>query len=289
MNQLWQQITNMVWNIIHRPSISDVLDIVIVTFLVYQLLVFTRETRVSQVLKGLAVLLISAWLSEIFRLRTLNWILRWVVNAGAVVLVVLFQPEIRRVLEGIGRTSVLRKIRGNEEAAQIDTIVSEMVQALVNMSKRRVGALIVIEQKSSLKEVCDTGTQVDAHISQPLIENIFEPNTPLHDGAVILVYDRIRAAGCVLGLAEGAGISRELGTRHRAAIGISEATDAVALIVSEETGIISMARGGRLTRHMDARSLAALLQGIYAQPARAGILSTMFAKRRRSGHEPNGE
>lgn len=279
----------MVWNIIHRPSLSDVLDIVIVTFLVYQLLVFTRETRVSQVLKGLAVLLVSAWLSEIFQLRTLNWILRWVVNAGAVVLVVLFQPEIRRVLEGIGRTSVIRKLRGNEEAAQTDTIISEMVQAMLNMSKRRVGALIVIEQKTSLKEVCDTGTQVDACISQPLIENIFEPNTPLHDGAVILAYDRIRAAGCVLGLAEGAGISRELGTRHRAAIGISEATDAVALIVSEETGIISMARGGRLTRHMDARSLTALLQGIHAQPTRVGILSTIFAKRRRPGHESNGE
>ncbi len=277
----------MWWNILHRPSVSDVLDILLVTFLVYQLLKFTRETRVSQVLKGLAVLLISTWLSEVFKLRTINWILRWLVNAGAVLVVVLFQPEIRRVLEEIGRAPLLKKMR--EEEVQVDRVVAELVQALVNMSKRRVGALIVLERGTHLKEVCDTGTRVDGYVSQPLIENIFEPNTPLHDGAVIIREDRVLAAACVLRLSEGIGISRELGTRHRAAIGISEGTDAIALIVSEETGIISMARAGKLTRHMDARSLTALLQSVYDQPERGGILSTILAKRRRAEHEPTRE
>lgn len=289
MSQLWQQINTMAWNIIHRPTVSDVLDILLVSFLVYQLLKFTRETRVSQVLKGLAILLLSAWLSEVFRLRTINWILRWLVNAGAVLVVVLFQPELRRVLEGIGRAPTLKKIRGVEENVGADSVAIELAQALVNMAKRKVGALVVIEQATRLKEICDTGTRVDGCISQPLIENIFEPNTPLHDGAVILRGNRVQAAGCVLPLSEGAGISRELGTRHRAAIGISEATDAIALIISEETGIISVARGGKLTRHVDARALTTLLLSVYGKPTGASLLSTIFAKRRRANHEPTRE
>jgi len=270
----------MAWNIVHRPTVSDVLDILLVSFLIYQLLKFTRETRVSQVLKGLAVLLLSTWLTEVFRLRTINWILRWLVNAGAVVVVVLFQPELRRVLEGIGRTP-FRRMRGADEDARADKVVAELAQALLNMAKRKVGALVVIERGTHLKEVCDTGTRVDGCVSQPLIENIFEPNTPLHDGAVILRGDRVLAAGCVLPLSEGTGIGRELGTRHRAAIGISEATDAIALLVSEETGIISMARDGKLTRHMEARALIALLRSVYEQPASTSPLLQIFGKRRR--------
>ncbi len=288
MTQLWQQVNTMAWNILHRPTVSDVLDILLVSFLVYQLLKFARGTRVSQVLKGLAVLLLSTWLSEVFDLRTINWILRWLVNAGAVLVVVLFQPELRRVLEGIGRAQTLKKIRG-EETPAADLVVAELVQALLNMAKRKVGALIVLEQATHLKEVCDTGTRVDGRVSQPLLENIFEPNTPLHDGAVIISGDRVLAAACVLPLSEGSGISRELGTRHRAAIGISEATDAIVLIVSEETGIISMARGGRLTRHMDSRSLNALLKSVYGKQATTGLLTAIFAKRRRASHEPNRE
>jgi diadenylate cyclase len=285
VSQLWQQISTMAWNIVHRPTVSDVLDILLVALLVYQLLKFTRGTRVSQVLKGLATLLVVTWLTEVFRLRTINWILRWLVNAGAVLVVVLFQPEIRRILEGIGGTPVLKKAQGTE-TPRMDWEVSELVLALGNLSKRRVGALIVIERGIRLKEVCDTGTQVDGRISQPLIENIFEPNTPLHDGAVILRGSRVVAAACVLRLSEATGISRELGTRHRAALGISESTDAIALIVSEETGIVSMACGGKLTRHMDARSLTALLQDVYRQPARTGPFAAFFAQRRGPRHEP---
>ncbi|MCL2810383.1 MAG: diadenylate cyclase CdaA [Clostridia bacterium] len=289
MSQLWQQISNMAWNIIHRPTLSDVLDVLLVSFLIYQLLKFTRGTRVSQVLKGLGILLLSTWITEVFRLRTINWILRWLVNAGAVLVVVLFQPELRRILEEIGRTPLLKKMRAAEEDAGDKIIAAELTQALLNMAKRKVGALVVIEQGSPLKEIWDTGTRVDGRVSQPLIENIFEPNTPLHDGAVIVRGDRVEAAGCVLPLSEGAGISRELGMRHRAALGVSEASDAVALIVSEETGIISMARGGKLTRHMDERTLTALLQSLYNKPVKTGLLATIMTLRRRAGHEPTRE
>jgi len=289
LSQLWQQISNMAWNIIHRPTLSDVLDVLLVSFLIYQLLKFTRGTRVSQVLKGLGILLLSTWITEVFRLRTINWILRWLVNAGAVLVVVLFQPELRRILEEIGRTPLLKKMRAAEEDAGDKIIAAELTQALLNMAKRKVGALVVIEQGSPLKEIWDTGTRVDGRVSQPLIENIFEPNTPLHDGAVIVRGDRVEAAGCVLPLSEGAGISRELGMRHRAALGVSEASDAVALIVSEETGIISMARGGKLTRHMDERTLTALLQSLYNKPVKTGLLATIMTLRRRAGHEPTRE
>lgn len=277
----------MVWNLLNRPRLADFLDIIIVAFLVYQLLKLTRETRASQVLKGLGMLLLCSWLSEALGLRTLNWILKWLVNAGAVVLVVLFQPEIRRVLEELGRTSFFDKVRPAEEDTQNRWIVDELVIGLTNMAKRRVGALIVIERKAHLKEVIDTGTLVDARISQPLIENIFEPNTPLHDGAVILRGDRVVAAGCVLRLSEGTGISRELGTRHRAAIGISEGTDAIALIVSEETGIISVARVGRLTRHMDAKSLTTLLCDVYTSQPRPNLLLQLLTRRRLDRHAAN--
>ncbi|MDR3051268.1 MAG: diadenylate cyclase CdaA [Oscillospiraceae bacterium] len=286
MQELWNQVTTMLWNIAHRPRVSDVLDILIVAVLIYQVLRMTRETRVSQVLKGVGVLLLGLLLSEIFALRTINWILRWLVNAGAVVLVVLFQPEIRRVLEGIGGASLLERVRGGSDTGGGQTI-DELVQALVNLSKRRVGALVVIEQHTRLKEVCDTGTLVDARVSQPLIENIFEPNTPLHDGAVILHGDRVVAAACVLRLSEGSGISRELGTRHRAALGVSETTDAVVLIVSEETGIISVARGGKLTRHMDTRSLTLLLRDVYAAPRRGGGI--LRPAKRGEAHESDGQ
>jgi len=289
LSQLWQQISNMAWNIIHRPTLSDVLDVLLVSFLIYQLLKFTRGTRVSQVLKGLGILLLSTWITEVCKLRTINWILRWLVNAGAVLVVVLFQPELRRVLEEIGRTPMLKKMRAAEDDAGDKVVATELTHAMLNMAKRKVGALVVIEQGSALKEIWDTGTRVDGRVSQPLIENIFEPNTPLHDGAVIVRGDRVQAAGCVLPLSEGAGISRELGMRHRAALGVSEASDAVVLIVSEETGIISMARGGKLTRHMDERALTALLQSVYNKPVKTGLLAMIMSMRRRAGHEPTRE
>lgn len=262
MSELMNQFSNMVWNILNRPQIPDVLDILIVAFILYQILKYARETRLSQLAKGVAFLLVAAWLSEAFGLRTVSAILKWLISAGPVVIIVLFQPEIRRLLEELGNTAFFER---GASKMEIETawLISEMTQALLNMSRRRIGALIVIEQRTHLKEVIETGTRVDGVISQPLIENIFVPNTPLHDGAMVVREDRVVSAACLLPLSEGNSISRELGTRHRAGLGISEVSDCVVFIVSEETGVISMARGGKLTRHLDARSIGQILHSLY--------------------------
>ncbi len=249
------------WNIFNRPEPKDWIDILIVAYLVYKLLMLTRETRASQVLKGLAMLFVASWVSNFFDLSAFNWILTSVVNNTALVLLILFQPELRRALEQIGRGAKLDRVQGSLN--ENERIVTELTQALLSLARRRVGALIVFEQKTGLKDFIDTGMSVDAEVSGALLINIFEPNTPLHDGAVIIRGTRIVAAACVLTLSDASNISRDLGTRHRAGLGVSESTDAVVLIVSEETGIISMAQGGKLTRHLDADDLTRVLNDLY--------------------------
>lgn len=278
MTALWDTIQTALWNVFHRPGLSDIIDILIVTVIIYFLLMMTRQTRASAVLKGLVVLLIATFVSDLLGLTALNWLLMSVVNNGAVVLLILFQPEIRKALEQLGRGAVRENSHAGEGEDQA-RIIDEIIQCMTDLSRRRVGALIVFEQKTGLKDVIETGTAVDARISAPLLENIFEPNTPLHDGAVVIRGTRVVAGACILTLTEGRGISRELGTRHRAAIGISETTDAIVLIVSEETGIMSMARGGRLTRHLDTKSLREILEGIYAQPHTHRLASLLGRKR----------
>lgn len=278
MTALWDTIQTALWNVFHRPGLSDIIDILIVTVIIYFLLMMTRQTRASAVLKGLVVLLIATFVSDLLGLTALNWLLMSVVNNGAVVLVILFQPEIRKALEQLGRGAVRENSHAGEGEDQA-RIIDEIIQCMTDLSRRRVGALIVFEQKTGLKDVIETGTAVDARISAPLLENIFEPNTPLHDGAVVIRGTRVVAGACILTLTEGRGISRELGTRHRAAIGISETTDAIVLIISEETGIMSMARGGRLTRHLDTKSLREILEGIYAQPHTHRLASLLGRKR----------
>lgn len=254
------------WNIIHRPQLNDFLDILIVAVLLYQLIMLTRETRASDVMKGFIILIMGCLLSDILGLTALTWVLNLIVNNVVVVLVILFQPELRRILEQLGRGA---KRERTLQTADEDNgrIVSEITQCLLNLSRRRVGALIVFEQRTGLKDVIETGTQLNSDISAPLLENIFEPNTPLHDGAVIIRGNRIMSASCMLStLSESSAITRDLGTRHRAAIGISETTDAIVLIVSEETGVISMARDGKLIRHLDAATITDILSSMYHQP-----------------------
>ena len=278
MTALWDTIQTALWNVFHRPGLSDIADILIVAVIIYFLLMMTRQTRASAVLKGLVVLLVATFVSDLFGLTALNWLLMSVVNNGALVLVILFQPEIRKALEQLGRGAVRENSHAGEGEDQ-GRIIDEIIQCMTDLSRRRVGALIVFEQKTGLKDVIETGTAVDARISAPLLENIFEPNTPLHDGAVVIRGPRVVAGACILTLTEGRGISRELGTRHRAAIGISETTDAIVLIVSEETGIMSMAKGGRLTRHLDTKSLREILEGIYAQP-HTHLLASLLGRKR---------
>lgn len=272
MESLWQTIQTMVWNVFHRPGISDIIDIIVVAFIIYKLIMLTRKTRGSAVLKGLVLLLLIAGASDLLGLTAMNWLLMTIISNGAVVLVILFQPELRKALETMGRGTVLDKSR--EDKSEEARVVDEVIKCLTNLSRRRVGALIVFEQKTGLQDVIETGIGIDAEITSALLENIFEPNTPLHDGAVVVRGTRVTAGACILTLTEGAGISHELGTRHRAAIGISETTDAVVLIVSEETGIISMAKGGKLTRHLDAKALREVLGSMY-QPPHTSLLALL--------------
>ena len=258
-------IQNLVWNVLNRPGLSDIIDILVVTVIIYELLMLTRQTRGSAVLKGLLLLLLIVGASNLLGLTALNWLLMAVLKNGALVLVILFQPELRKALEQMGRGAIIDKKR-REVPDDQEHIITEIIQCLTDLSRRRVGALIVFERKTGLKDVIETGISIDAEISAALLENIFEPNTPLHDGAVVIRGPRVMAGACILTLTEGRGISHELGTRHRAAIGISETTDALVLIVSEETGIISMARGGKLTRHLDSKSLQEILGEMYQQP-----------------------
>jgi len=279
MQTLWTQIRDVLWNVFNRPTLLDALDILIVAVLLYGLLMLARQTRASEVLKGLVILIVASWVSDLLGLTAINWILLNIVNNGAVVIVILFQPEIRKALEQLGR-GTLRDSSRLSDHAENEYIVREITNCLLSLSRRRVGALIVFEQKVGLKDIIETGTQLDSHISGALLENIFEPNTPLHDGAVVIRGSRIMSAGCILTLAEGMGISRELGTRHRAAIGITEATDAVTLIVSEETGIISVARAGHLTRHLDRTLLEQALIKMYHQ-REEGLWSLLFSRSKR--------
>ncbi len=285
MQTLWAQIQTVLWNVFNRPTIADVLDILIVAFLLYELLMLTKETRASAVLKGLVTLVLASWVSDLLGLTALNWVLLNVVNNGAVVLVILFQPELRKALEQLGRGAI-HKTAVSADLEESGHIVNEITSCLLTLSRRRVGALIVIEQRIGLKDVIETGTSLNSQISAALLENIFEPNTPLHDGAVVIRGPRIMAAACILSLSEGKGISRELGTRHRAALGVTETTDAISLIVSEETGTISVARNGRLTRHLDRAALEELLLSIYHQKE-TGLWSTLMekTKRRKGGAE----
>lgn len=282
MSSLGESIQTMVWNVFHRPGLSDIFDILLVAIVIYELILLTRQTRGSAVLKGLVLLLLIVGVSDLLGLTALNWMLMTIVNNGVVVLVILFQPELRKALEQMGRSMMMRDKKRSDDSDENGRIITEIIQCLVNLSRRRVGALIVFEQKTGLQDVIETGISIDSQISSALLENIFEPNTPLHDGAVVIRGSRVMAAACILTLTEGQGISHELGTRHRAAIGVSETTDAVVLIVSEETGIISMAKGGRLTRHLDPKSLREILEGMYDQP-RSGLLALLTRKKTKEG------
>ena len=264
MNDVMGTLRNMLWNLTHRIRIIDIIDILIVAVIIYELLLLTRHTRGSALLKGLFLLLIIALMSSLLGLVSLNWLMTAVLQNGAIVLVILFQPELRKALERMGRSRVFQKGAKKSTSEEKDRMISEIIQTIMDLSKRRVGALIVFEQQTGLQDVIETGTRLNAEISAPLLENIFEPKTPLHDGAVVIRDNEVMAAACILPLAEASGVSRELGTRHRAAVGITENTDAIVLVVSEETGIVSMARDGHLTRPLTVNMLEEVLNEIYS-------------------------
>ena len=262
--------------------LTDAIDIIIIAVLLYHLIQLTRETRAYQVIKGVGIIFLAAVVSDTLQLESISWLLNSVISVGLVVMVVLFQPEIRRALEHIGRGKLFSRESINSIMGDRgEEIVNEMHQAITNLAKRRVGALIVMKMRTGLGDIINTGTPVQGVISAPLIENIFEPNTPLHDGAVIIQDGEIAAAACILPLAEDIAVARELGTRHRAALGVSSISDSVTIVVSEETGVISMARDGKLVRYIDSKALRDMLESIFVRKDKEFQLPTLNFKKRR--------
>ena len=245
------------FNGIKTMGITDLLDVIIVAYLIYKVIWFVRRTNSYNLAKGVVLILIVLWLSYIFHLTMINFLLRRMVELGLIALVVLFQPELRRLLERMGRSFSSKR---SVSSTEIEDAISQTVLACTQMSASHTGALLIFERKEKLNSIMTTGTIINSDISAELIKNLFYNKAPLHDGAVIMREGRIAAAGCVLPLTQSTNLSKELGMRHRAGIGLSEQSDAVVIIVSEETGDISLAVEGLLKRHLNGVTLDKLLR-----------------------------
>ena len=266
-------------NLASDIGVTDIIDIPIVAFVAYKILGFIRESRAEQLVKGLLVLVAAFFLSDWFQLHTLNWILKGTMTVGIIALIVVFQPELRRGLEYMGRSKIIKPVFGKVDKVKAKMIVTEFAEALETMSTDKTGALIVIERETALEDICETGTIINADISAELIVNLFYEGSPLHDGAVIVRGDKLYSAGCVLPLTQNKNLSKDLGTRHRAGIGITENSDALVLVVSEETGIISIAEDGKLDRFLDIKTVEKILLSVYINKGNdkpvSGIKSTI--------------
>lgn len=249
------------WLLVKNGSITDVIDIAIVAFLVYHLIRFVKNTSAERLLKGVVILLAAQLIASRAYLNTISFVLEKTFYYGVIALLIVFQPELRRLLEQIGMGHVTRfLVRRENGQTEIDFAIAQTVLACESMSWSRTGALMVFERMEKLGEITKTGTRIDAEPSAELIKNIFYPKSPLHDGAMLLRDGRIHSAGCVLPLSKNQSLSRDLGTRHRSAVGMSEVSDAVVVIVSEETGAISVAIGGMLKRQLDSETLRKILE-----------------------------
>lgn len=255
------------WFYVPHISITDILEIIILSYLLYHLMLWFKKTRAWTLLKGVVVLVLFMGIATVFQLNTMLWIFKNAINVGILAVIILFQPEIRRALEELGRKNIISDVlirddRGTKDERLNDKTVNELIAASIAMSKNKTGALIVLEQDVALGEYESTGIGVDAVVTSQLIVNIFEHNTPLHDGAVIVRNNRIVSATCYLPLTNQHDLNKELGTRHRAAIGISEVSDSMTIVVSEENGMISVAQGGNLSRNLDAEGLRKQLESL---------------------------
>ena len=252
IQEMLSQFTKMQW--------SDYLDIALVAFLIYKLLPLIRTPSTKRIAGAIAVILFIVWLADLANLYTISWILNQFLSVGFLAVIILFQPELRRVLERLGNMR-LRMLLGTQKPVQeMDSVITQTVMACETMSREKVGALIVFAREARLDEYFKTGTRIDGQVSEQLIRNIFFPKASLHDGAMIIRDGQIAAAGCVLPLSDSNRLSADLGTRHRAGVGMSESSDAVVVIVSEETGTISVAVGGMLKRHLAPQTLERLLR-----------------------------
>ncbi len=263
MSSFGEIFTKMSFLNIPYLGINDVIDIIGVAYLIYKIVTWVKDTRAWSLFKGVAVIILIAIVANILQLHTVWWILSNAVPVGAIGVLVIFQPELRKALEQLGRGKFLAAISGfevdrNQSILAEDTI-SAIARATFKMSEVKTGALIVIENEIKLGDVERTGIEIDAVVTSQLLINIFENNTPLHDGAVVISRDRISAATCFLPLTDSLEVSKELGTRHRAAIGISEISDAIIIVVSEETGTVSVVKEGSITRGVSSETLKTML------------------------------
>ena len=281
---MFQQILRMQW--------SDYLDIIVVAFLVYKLLPLLRTPHIMRIAKPVIALLIVAWITGVAKLYTVNWLLNQFLAVGLLAFIVLFQPELRRMLDHLGNVKFTNLFSTSRPVQEMEAVITQTVRACEAMSREKVGALIVFARDQRLDEYAKTGTTIDAQVSDQLIRNIFFKNSPLHDGAMIIRDGRISSAGCVLPLSTNENLPPELGTRHRAGVGMSEATDAVVVIVSEENGSISVAAGGMLKRSLELETLDKLLrQDLHVLPEEkpdANFSAQMLKKLSRRGKEDNG-
>lgn len=258
-----------------RPS--DLLEILLVAIILYKLYAMLEGTRAITLVKGILVLFMANFFCNVLQLNLLSWIFEKIMTWMFVLLPIVFQPELRRTLERLGQGRFLFAEHASLDEEEANKVVEELVRSAKNLSSTKTGALMVIEREMGLNDVADTGIKLDAKITAELLGNIFFVNTPLHDGAAIIRGNRLYAAGCLLPLTEKRGLSKELGTRHRAAIGISEQTDALILVVSEETGTISVAENGRLMRHLNGETLASVLRPAFVHVQRKNIFD-IFAR-----------
>lgn len=239
--------------------IKDIIDILIVSYVIYQLILLIRGTRAIQLLKGILVVVLAWALSIWFNLNTLQWMMNQMFTFGLLAVIIIFQPELRRALEQLGRGKLFQRTGSSDEEQDVTKRIADILKALSHLSKRKIGALIVFERETGLNEYIESGIPLESQITSELLINIFIPNTPLHDGAVIIRKHQIMAAGCYLPLSENPFISKELGTRHRAAIGMSEVSDAICVVVSEETGQVSLVINGQIVRDIKEESLVSKL------------------------------
>jgi len=267
--------------------IRDVIDIIIVAAVFYKVFKLIRETRAEQLIKGIFVIFVFEKISGegLLELYTINWILKNTMTVGVIAILIVFQPELRRGLEYIGRSRFFTKSFLEIKGESLSKIVEEIVEACASLSRQKIGALIVLERETGLNEVVETGTKINGVVSSNLLINIFIPNTPLHDGAVIIKEDMIKAAACFLPLTDNMNLSKELGTRHRAALGISERSDSLAIIVSEETGAISIAENGTIARHLDSKTLKQILIDMYKPKDSPQTFMTKWRRKDEQGEE----
>lgn len=245
----------------YLKSWNTYVDILIIAVIIYKAMDLIKETRAEQLIKGIVMLILATSLSEMLGLHTVYWLLKNAMTVGFIAILIIFQPELRKALEHLGRGKFFAK--GDVLELELDNMLEQIDIAAAQLSKTKTGAIIVLEQEIGLNEYIETGTDIDSNITSELLLNIFIPNTPLHDGALIIRKNRIAAAGCFLPLTQNQNLSKELGTRHRAAIGVTELSDSMAIIVSEETGVISFAMEGKLSRYFDTKSLKDIIKTNY--------------------------